>query len=142
MNKFQLFSIFGKYLLSSMRSGQISYFEVSTVCNIFALFFPIWITCYPSMRTINFGKYLRLFQIEPIKTVEIRFVQIGKIGAKILHTVRIARKGYSSRVNYLIRGYSLLNFKDIWLNVSKMWLKFKAFFFIQQLTKSLTKNCI
>ena len=40
------------------------------------------------MRTINFGKYLRLFQIEPIKTVEIRFVQIGKIGAKILHTVQ------------------------------------------------------
>ena len=36
------------------------------------------------MRTINFGKYLRLFQIEPIKTVEFRFVQIGKIGAKIL----------------------------------------------------------
>jgi hypothetical protein len=41
------------------------------------------------MRTINFGKYLRLFQIEPIKTVEIRFVKIGKIGAKILHTVHI-----------------------------------------------------
>ena len=39
------------------------------------------------MRTINFGKYFRLFQIEPIKTVEIRFVHIEKIGAKISHTV-------------------------------------------------------
>ena len=30
---------------------------------------------------------VRLFQIEPIKTVEIRFDEIVKIGAKILHTV-------------------------------------------------------
>ena len=38
------------------------FFEKHTVCNIFALIFPIWITCYPQMRTINFSKYLRLFQ--------------------------------------------------------------------------------
>ena len=58
-----------------------------TVCNIVAQFFPIWITCYPPMRSINFGKYLRLFQIEPIKMMEFRFNQIGKIGAKMLHNV-------------------------------------------------------
>jgi hypothetical protein len=39
------------------------------------------------MRTINFGKYLRLFQIKQIKTVEFRFMQIGKKVAKTLHTV-------------------------------------------------------
>ena len=49
---------------------------------IFAPIFSIWITCYPPMRTINFGKYQRLFQIDPIKTVEIRFVQIGKKESK------------------------------------------------------------
>ena len=58
-----------------------------TVCNIFTPIFPIWITCYSPMRTINFGKYLRLFQIKPIKTVEFRFIQIGKMGAKMLQTV-------------------------------------------------------
>ena len=62
-------------------------FTVLTVCNIFAPIFPICITCYPPMRTINFGKYLRLFQIEPIKTMEFRLNQIWKIGAKMLHTV-------------------------------------------------------
>jgi hypothetical protein len=36
---------------------------------------------------INFGKYLRLFQIKPIKTVEFRVMRIGKKEAKILHTV-------------------------------------------------------
>ena len=61
--------------------------KLSTVCKVFAPFFPICITCYTPMRTINFGKYLRLFQIKPIKTVEFRFMQIGKKGAKILHTV-------------------------------------------------------
>ena len=39
------------------------------------------------MRTINFGKYLRFFEIEPIKTVEIIFIQIGKKKAKTLHAV-------------------------------------------------------
>jgi hypothetical protein len=34
------------------------------------------------LRTINFGKYLRLFQIKPIKMVEFRFMQIGKKRAK------------------------------------------------------------
>jgi hypothetical protein len=58
-----------------------------TVCNIFAPFFPIWITRYPPIRTINFGKYLRLFQIKPIETVKFRFIQIGKKRAKILHTI-------------------------------------------------------
>jgi hypothetical protein len=56
----------------------------STVCMIYVTFFPIRITCYPPMRTINFGKYLRLFQIKPIKSVEFRFIQIGKKEAKIL----------------------------------------------------------
>ena len=58
-----------------------------TVCKIFAPIFQIWITCYSSMRTINFGKYLRLFQIGQIKTVELRFSQIENIGEKVLHTV-------------------------------------------------------
>ena len=58
-----------------------------TVCNIFAPIIPIWITCYPPLRTINFDKYLRFFQIEPIKTVDFTFIQIGKLGAKMLHTV-------------------------------------------------------
>ena len=44
------------------------------------------------MRTINLAKYLRLFQIEPVKTVEFRFIQIGKKGAKMLHTVCQRRK--------------------------------------------------
>jgi hypothetical protein len=30
------------------------------------------------MKTINFGKYLHLFQIEPIKTVEFKIMQVGK----------------------------------------------------------------
>jgi hypothetical protein len=62
-----------------------------TVCNIYAPFFPIWITCYPPMRTINFGEYVRLFQIEPIKTVEFRIIRIGKKGAKMLHTVQVEK---------------------------------------------------
>ena len=49
-----------------------------TVCHVFAFFFQICITCYPLIRTINFGKYLRLFQIKPIKTLEFRFMQIEK----------------------------------------------------------------
>ena len=53
----------------------------------FAPLFPIWLTCYPPMRTINFGKYQRLFQIQPIETVEFRLSQIGKRGAKIIHPV-------------------------------------------------------
>ena len=42
------------------------------------------------MRTINFGKYLRLFQIKPIKTAEFRFMQIGKKKAKTLHPVHLS----------------------------------------------------
>jgi hypothetical protein len=30
------------------------------------------------MRTINFGKNQRLFQIKPIKTADFRFLQFGK----------------------------------------------------------------
>jgi hypothetical protein len=30
------------------------------------------------MRTINFGKNLRLSQIQPIKTAEIKSIQFGK----------------------------------------------------------------
>ena len=61
-----------------------------TVCKIFAPIFPIWITCYPPIRMIIFLKYLRIFEIKRIKTVEFRFIQIGKRGAKILHTVYIS----------------------------------------------------
>ena len=50
--------------------------------NVFAFFIPICITCYPPLKTINFGKYLRLFQIKPIKTMEFRFMQIGKKESK------------------------------------------------------------
>jgi hypothetical protein len=53
------------------------------------------------MRTINFGKYLRLFQIEPIKTVEIRFFQIEKRVAKILHTVYNYNKHCSVEDSFL-----------------------------------------
>jgi hypothetical protein len=53
-----------------------------TVCHVFSFFSPICITYYPPFRTINFGKYLRLFQIKPIKTVEFRFMQIGKKESK------------------------------------------------------------
>ena len=38
----------------------------------FAPLFPIWLTCYPPVRTINFGKYHRRFQIQQIKMAEFR----------------------------------------------------------------------
>jgi hypothetical protein len=41
------------------------------------------------MRTINFGKNLRLFQIKPIKTAEFRFMQFGKKKGETLHPVYI-----------------------------------------------------
>ena len=39
------------------------------------------------MRTINFGKNLRLSQIQPIKTAEFKFIQFGKKKGKTLHPV-------------------------------------------------------
>jgi hypothetical protein len=53
----------------------------------FSFFFSIFINCYPPMRTINFGKNRRLFQIKPIKTAEFRFMQFGKKKGKTLHPV-------------------------------------------------------
>ena len=38
-----------------------------TVCNIFTPFVPIWITCYPPLRSINFGKYLRFSRLNQWK---------------------------------------------------------------------------
>jgi hypothetical protein len=51
---------------------------MNTGRKIFTFFFPNWLNCYPLMRTINFGKNLRLFQIQPIKTAEFKFIQFGK----------------------------------------------------------------
>ena len=58
----------------------VFYWILADIFTQYVTFFysPICITCYPPLRTINFGKYLRLFQIKPIKTVEFRFMQIGK----------------------------------------------------------------
>ena len=72
-----------------MKNDSLKFVQKYTVCKIFAPLFPIWKTCYPPMRTIYFGKYLlvRLLQIKAIKTVEFRFIRIGKKGAEILHTV-------------------------------------------------------
>jgi hypothetical protein len=39
------------------------------------------------MKTINFGKNLRLSQIQPIKTAEIKSIQFGKKKVKPLHPV-------------------------------------------------------
>ena len=43
------------------------------------------------MRTINFDKNLRLFQIKLIKTAEFRFMQFGKEKGKTLHPVYMGR---------------------------------------------------
>jgi hypothetical protein len=39
------------------------------------------------MKTINFGKNLRLFQIQPIKTAEIKSIKFGKKKGKTLQPV-------------------------------------------------------
>ena len=39
------------------------------------------------MRTVNFGKNLRLSQIQPIKTAGIKSIQFGKKKGKTLHPV-------------------------------------------------------
>jgi hypothetical protein len=87
-NQIQVFWILTNYrvfLRNKKRSKSEN--SGSTVCYIFAPIFPIWITCYPPMGTINFRKYLRLFRIELIKTIEIRFLQFGKIEAKMLYPI-------------------------------------------------------
>ena len=81
----RLFLLHQKRMKKYLSSNLSHYFNYSM--SRFFFLFPICITCYPPLRTINFGKYLRLFQIKPIKTVEFRFMQIGKKKAKTWHTV-------------------------------------------------------
>jgi hypothetical protein len=80
----------------------------STVTNIFYIiqgvrffpfFFPNCINCYPLMRTINFGKNLRLSQIQPITTAEFKFMQFGKKKGKTLHPVY--------HIYYFLFGYNV-----------------------------------
>ena len=73
-----------------------------TVCHVFGFLFPICITCYPPLRTINFGKFL--FQIKPIETVEFRFMQIGKKESK--------------NVTYCIMGFVTHLFVSLKLQIS------------------------
>ena len=49
--------------------------DIFTGCKIFHLFFPNWRAMRMLIKTINFGKNLRLSQIQPIKTAEIKFIQ-------------------------------------------------------------------
>jgi hypothetical protein len=60
---------------------------LSTGCKIFPFFFPNWRAMRTLMRTINSGKNLRLSQIQPIKTAEIKSIQFGKKKGKTLHPV-------------------------------------------------------
>jgi hypothetical protein len=47
------------------------------------------------MKTINFGKNLRLSQIQPIKTAEIRSIQFGIKKEKTLHPVCISKRFFT-----------------------------------------------
>jgi hypothetical protein len=60
------------------------YLGGDTGCKIFPFFFPNWIAMRTLMRTVNFGKNLRLSQIQPIKTAGIKSIQFGKLEGKNL----------------------------------------------------------
>ena len=76
-----------------------------TVYKIFAPFFPICITCYPPMGTIDFRKYLRLFQIKLIKTVEFGFMQIRKMELKSYKLYIVGNSSRSSSIFLLVEKY-------------------------------------
>jgi hypothetical protein len=59
----------------------------NTGCKIFPFFFPNWRAMRTLMKTINFGRNLRLSQIQPIKTAEIKSIQFEKKKRKTLNSV-------------------------------------------------------
>ena len=64
------------------------------------------------MRTINFGKNLRLSQIKPIKTAEFKFYQFGKKKVKILHPVCKNSRVILAELISQIWGESLFSVND------------------------------
>jgi hypothetical protein len=80
-----------------------------TGCQIFPFFFPNWRAMRTLMKTIKFGKNLRLSQIQPIKTAEIKSIQFRKKKGKTLHPV------YFFKTYYFIYSYIKIRYFEIWL---------------------------
>jgi hypothetical protein len=92
---------------------------------------------FPPMKTINFGKYLRLFKIEPIKTIEFRFILIRKMRSNMLHTVLAKIRLQKVFTFHTLPEAELIKFESVLKNFNFYYFKFNILVFISQNLKNI-----